>query len=86
MWAQWTDNQSSYAPSNIRKSEMITNVFDNYDRKNKNAQWTETHHTNSILVQKCDSTEGLAKINLEPKYDFDQKRTPALQTQATKFA
>ena len=38
MWAQWTDNQSSYAPSNIRKSEMVTNVFDNYDRKNKNAQ------------------------------------------------
>ena len=34
-------------------------------------QQTETHHTDLILVQKCDTKEDLAKINLEPKYDFD---------------
>ena len=71
MWAQWTDNQSSYIPSNIRKGKMITHVFDNIDWKNKNVQRTETHHVNSILVQKCNATEDLAKINLEPKSDFD---------------
>ena len=41
----------------------------NINWKNKNVQRTETQHTNSILVQKCDTMEGLAKINLEPKHD-----------------
>ena len=50
MWAQWTDNQVSYIPSNIWKGEMVTHVFDNNDWKNKNVQRTETHHTNWILV------------------------------------
>ena len=51
---------------------MVTHVLDNIDWKDKNVQRTETHRTNSILVQKCDATEDLAKINLEPKYDFDR--------------
>ena len=86
MWVQWTDNQSSDIPSTILKGEMVTHVFDNIDWKNKNIHRTETHHKNSILVQKCDTTEDLAKINLEPKYDFDRKKTPILQRQAPKSA
>ena len=27
MWAQWTDNQSSYIPSNIQKGKTVTQVF-----------------------------------------------------------
>ena len=53
---------------------MVTHVFDNIDWKNKNVQRTETHHTNSILVQKYDITEDLAKISLEPKYHFNRKK------------
>ena len=33
MWPQWTGNQSSYLPSNIRNGEMVTHVFDNIDWK-----------------------------------------------------
>ena len=86
MWGQWTDNQSSYIPSNIPKGEMVTHVFDNIDWKNKNAQRPETHHTNLILVQKSDTTADLAKINLQPKYDFYRKKAPVLQRQALKLA
>ena len=53
---------------------MVTHVFDNIDWKNKNLQRTEMHHTNSILVQKYDITEDLAKISLEPKYHFNRKK------------
>ena len=38
MWAQWTNNQSSYILSNIRKGKTVTQVFDNIDWKNKNVQ------------------------------------------------
>ena len=74
MWAEWTDNQSSYIPSNITKGKIVTHIFDNIDWKHKNITRTETHHTNSILVQKCDVVEDLAKINLEPNYDFERKK------------
>ena len=43
---------------------MVTHVFNNIHWKNKNVQQTETQHTNSILRQKCDRTEDLAKINI----------------------
>ena len=53
---------------------MVTHVFDNIGWKKKNPQRTKPHHTNSILVQKCDTKEDLAKIYFEPKYDFDRKK------------
>ena len=74
MWAEWTDNQLSYIPSNIQRGKIVTHVFDNIDWKNKNIKRTETHHTNSILVQKCDIVEDLAKINLEQNYDFERRK------------
>ena len=43
---------------------MVTPVFDNNHWKNKNVQRTETQHTNSILTQKCDTAEDLAKIDI----------------------
>ena len=52
---------------------MLTHVFGIINWANKYVQQTETHHTNSMLVQKSDITEDLPEINLEPKYDFDQK-------------
>ena len=86
MWVQWTDNQSSYILSNIGKGKMVAHVFDNIDWKNKNnVQRTETHHSNSILVQKCDTTEDMAKINLEPKFDFDRKKSTSLTKASTKI-
>ena len=78
MLAQWTDNQSSYIPSNIQKGKTVTQVFFNIDWKNKNVQRTETHHANLILVQKCDTKEDVAKMDSEPKYEFDRKKTPVL--------
>ena len=80
MLAQWTDNQSSYIPSNIQKGKTVTQVFFNIDWKNKNVQRTETHHANLILVQKCDTKEDVAKMDSEPKYEFDRKKTPVLQS------
>ena len=74
MLAQWTDNQSSYIPSNIQKGKTVTQVFFNIDWKNKNVQQTETHHANLILVQKCDTKEDVTKIYSEPKYEFDRKK------------
>ena len=64
---------------------MVTHVFDNIDWKNKNFQRTETHHTNWILLRKCDTTEDLVKIILELKYNFDKKKTLFLHKQAPKF-
>ena len=80
MLAQWTDSQSSYIPSNIQKGKTVTQVFFNIDWKNKNVQRTETHHANLILVQKCDTKEDVTKIYSEPKYEFDRKKTPVLQS------
>ena len=80
MLTQWTDNQSSYIPSNIQKGKTVTQVFFNIDWKNKNVQRTETHHTNLILVQKCDTKEDVTKIYSEPKHEFDRKKTPVLQS------
>ena len=81
-----TLNQSSYILFKIRKSETVTRIFYNIDSKNKNLQRTETNHTNSILVLKCNATEDLAKINLKTRYDFDRKKLAVLQNQAPKFA
>ena len=54
---------------------MVTHVFDNNDWKNNNVQRTETHHKKLYTgVQKCDTTEDLAKTNLELKYNFDKKK------------
>ena len=53
----------------------MLHVFDNIDWKKKNVQQTEMHGTNSILLQKRNATEDLAKINLEPKDGFDQKNS-----------
>ena len=38
MLAQWTDNQSSYIPSNIQKGKTVTQVFFNIDWKSENVQ------------------------------------------------
>ena len=52
VWAQWTDSQSAYIPSNIPKGGMVIHVFNSIDWENNNVERIETHHTNSILVCK----------------------------------
>ena len=61
-WAEWCVNQQSLGPSTIRKGIPTTHVFDNIDWKNKNIQRTESHYTNSILVQKYDLSNQLIKV------------------------
>ena len=72
-WAEWSVNQKSLVPSNMMKGVIATHVFDNIDFKNKNVQRVESHHTNSILIQKYDLTDELSKVTLKPGYSFSRK-------------
>ena len=63
-WAEWTEDLSSIIPPNIKKGVMATHIYDNIDWKNKNVNKSETHHTNSILIQKYDLIENVSKISL----------------------
>lgn len=52
---------------------MATNVFDNIDWKKRALGTTETHHTNSILIQKYESAENLSNVSLGADYNFERK-------------
>ena len=56
-WAEWTERPKSIIPSNIKKGIIVRHVFGNIHWKNKIPDRIETHHTNSILVQKQDLAE-----------------------------
>ena len=72
-WAEWTERLKSIIPSNIKKGVMATNVFDNIDWKKRALGTTETHHTNSILIQKYESAENLSNVSLGTDYNFERK-------------
>ena len=72
-WAEWSLKQKSIVPSNMKKTVIATHVFDNIDWKNKNIKRTESHYTNSILVQKYNLSDELSKVTLEPDYNFSRK-------------
>ena len=73
-WAEWTENESSIIPSNMKKGVIATHVFDNIDWKNKSLSRVETHHTNSILVQKYDILENMSNVTLDSDYNFERKK------------
>ena len=52
---------------------IATHVFDNIDWKNKTLDKIETHHTNSILVQKYNLAENLSNVSLNADYNFERK-------------
>ena len=81
-WAEWCVRQKSIVPSNMRKGIPTTHVFDNIDWKNKNINRTESHYTNSILVQKYDLTDEFAKVSLELDYDFVRKSHRSFKSNA----
>ena len=47
-------------------------MFDNIDWQNKNCR-IETHHTNSIIVQKDNLHEKMTSVSLQPNYDLSRK-------------
>ena len=49
----------------------MTHVFDNIDWKNKTLDRIETHHTNSVLVQKYDLAENLSNVSLDVDCYFE---------------
>ena len=51
-WAEWTENLRSIIPLNIKKGVIATHICDDIYWKNIKVNRSETHHTNSILVQK----------------------------------
>ena len=59
-------------PSNIKKGLIPTHVFDSIDWINKALDRIETHHANSILVQKYDLVENLSSVFLDADYNFMQ--------------
>ena len=52
---------------------IAAHVFDNIDWKNKTLDKIETHHTNSILVQKYNLAENLSNVSLNADYNFERK-------------
>ena len=72
-WAEWTKNSSSLTPSNIKKRVIATHICHNIHWKNKNVNRNDTHHTNSILVQKYDLIKNVSKISLDADYNFERK-------------
>ena len=82
-WAEWTDKQKSIIPSNIKKGIIVTHVFDNIDWKDKNINKVETHHTNSILIQKSGLSDDFANVTLEPNYDFVRKKHRSYKSEPT---
>ena len=59
-WAEWTENLSSITPSNIKKGVIATHICDDVDWKNIKVNRSETHHKDSILVQKYDLIENVS--------------------------
>ena len=72
-WAEWTRNCSSIILSNIKKGVIVTHICDYIDWKNKNVNSSETHHINSILVQKYHLIDNVSKISLDADYNFERK-------------
>ena len=72
-WAEWTERPKSIIPSNIKKGIIVRHVFGNIHWKNKIPDRIETHHTNSILVQKQDLAENLSNMSLDADYNFQRK-------------
>ena len=72
--AEWTEKQNSLIPSNMKKGVIATHVFDNIDWKNKSTHRVETHHTNSILIQKYNLADDFSNVSLEPNYDFNGQK------------
>ena len=72
-WAEWTKNSSCLIPSNIKKGVIATHICHNIHWKNKNVNRNDTHHTNSILVQKYDLIKNVSKISLDADYNFERK-------------
>ena len=70
-WTEWTERLKSIIPSNIKKGVIVTHVFDNIDWKNKTLDRIETHHTNSVLVQKYDLAENLSNVSLDVDCNFE---------------
>ena len=79
-WAEWSEKQHSYIPTNIKEGVHCTHVADNIDWRNKDmAGNRETHNTNSILIQHKDTlvsddtrVEHKAQVSVVPDYDFDR--------------
>ena len=63
--AEWTKNLSSIILPNVKKGVIPIHFCDNIDWSNKNANRSETHHTNFILVQKYNLIENVSKISLD---------------------
>ena len=73
-WAEWSERQSTYIPSNIKKGHVVTHVVDNIDWKNKNVKNTETHHTNSIVIQQSSIGEdATTAVILKPDYNYKRQ-------------
>ena len=72
-WAEWTERVKSIIPSNIKKREIATHVFDNIDWENKTLDRIETHHTNLTLVKKYDLGENFLNVSLDNGYNFQGK-------------
>ena len=73
-WVEWSEKQSSYIPSNIKKGHIVTHVVDNIDWKNKDVKGTETHHTNSLVIQQSTADEnGTNAVTMEPDYNYERK-------------
>ena len=51
----------------------MPHVFDNIDWNNKTLGRIQTHHTNSILVQKYDLAENLSNVSLDADYNFQRE-------------
>ena len=72
-WAEWSEKQTSFIPSNIEKGQIVTHVVDNIDWQNKSTHGDETHHTNSIVIQESTNPGRGASVALEPDYNFQRK-------------
>ena len=55
------------------KKESSQPILDNIDWKNKNISRSETHHTNSILVQKCALIDNVSKVSLDVDSNVERK-------------
>ena len=53
---------------------MVTHVIDNIDWKNKSTNESESHHTNSIIIQESTFLEkGSTTVALGPDYNFNRQ-------------
>ena len=71
-------------PSSIHKGITTTHVVDNIDWKNKDLNSSETHNTNSILIQNCSDDQQFSQsVYVEPNYDFSIKDHKLFKTEKT---